>query len=429
MPPLSPKGPVTRLPASLRRGLSLPFLFLVLLVCLLASCGGDGAEGGETGNERCGLKVALSLDEINTTEIGTITIRITRQDGTTQEERSFSAMADLTDHVFYVPLGSYTVRAVTSRGYSGSASVTCTGTELKLVTIRLTGSGTPPPVLRLRVSLPDANLTPFGEAARTNGGAWTRRVIADVFPAGSDQRLTRTAVMTEAAFTGTILVELPLDRGSYDIRLWSDFADAGNGQSPYYDTEDLEQVKIRRDGYEACSDYKDAAYATLSGLAMGDTDTETDVTLERPLAKYRLVATDMTAYEKLEGVPPLEDLLVRVDYEGFFPSSFNVVTGKPNDSVEGLSYTCQPSWQTDDEGNVNLAADWVMVNGTESSVNATISLVTADGRVVSQTKRVAIHYKRGQLTTVSGKFLTAGHGGGGANIDTGWDDNTFEVEF
>ena len=429
MPILSPKGPVTRLPASLRRGLSLPFLFLVLLVCLMVSCGSDGAEGGETGNERCGLKVALSLDEINTTEIGTITIQITRQDGTTQEERSFSAMADLADHVFYVPLGSYIVRVVTSRGYSGSASVTCTDTELKRVTIHLTGSGTPPPVLRLRVSLPDANLTPFGEAARTGDGAWTRRVIADVFPAGSDQRLTRTTVMTEVAFTGTILVELPLDRGSYDIRLWSDFVDPGNGQSPYYDTEDLEQVKIRRDGYEACSDYKDAAYATLSGLAMGDTDTETDVTLERPLAKYRLVATDMAEYEKLEGVPPLEDLLVRVDYEGFFPSSFNVVTGKPNDSVEGLSYTCQPSWRTNDEGNVTLAADWVMVNGTESSVNATISLVTADGRVVSQTKRVAIHYKRGQLTTVSGKFLTAGHGGGGANIDTGWDDNTFEVEF
>ena len=57
-----------------------------------------------------------------------------------------------------------------------------------------------------------------------------------------------------------------------------------------------------------------------------------------------------------------------------------------------------------------------------------VTITSDDGTVVSRTQGVEVPYQRGRLTTVSGNFLTSGYGGG-VDIDTGWDDDTFEVEF
>ncbi len=186
---------------------------------------------------------------------------------------------------------------------------------------------------------------------------------------------------------------------------------------------------VNTGAYTACTDYKDAAYAYLESVSVTAEGGGTAVALERPLAKYRIVTKDIDRYRQLEGVPPLEELTVGVSYDEFFPSSFNVVTGRPNDAVEGVSYGCAPSWEADAEGNAALASDWVLVNGAESGVRLTVTVTAADGSTVCRTTGVSVPYRRGQLTTVSGNFLTAGLGGGGVDIDTGWDDGTFEVEF
>lgn len=48
--------------------------------------------------------------------------------------------------------------------------------------------------------------------------------------------------------------------------------------------------------------------------------------------------------DKGEALPPIEDLQVRVTYEGFFPTGFNVATGKPNDALNtGIHYTSVPT--------------------------------------------------------------------------------------
>ena len=85
------------------------------------------------------------------------------------------------------------------------------------------------------------------------------------------------------------------------------------------------------------TDKKDAYYSTTT-LSVPSSPTggvEGAVSLVRPFAKYRLIATDVEAYynliEKGEALPDIEDLQVRVTYEGFFPTGFNVATGKPND--------------------------------------------------------------------------------------------------
>ena len=160
------------------------------------------------------------------------------------------------------------------------------------------------------------------------------------------------------------------------------------------------------------------------------------MTLERPFAKYRLIATDVEAYynliEKGEALPPIEDLQVRVTYEGFFPTGFNVATGKPNDALNtGIHYTSVPTVAEGYDAKVNrqVGADFVLTNGEESFVNVTIQMIdTNTGDIVTTVQHVKISYKRGHLTTVTGHFLTAGKTPGGVQIDTEWGEDVV-IEF
>ena len=198
--------------------------------------------------------------------------------------------------------------------------------------------------------------------------------------------------------------------GDYDLRLWADW----NGG--YYNADDLGKVLVLTDSYVANgeTDKKDAYYSTTT-LSVPSSPTggvEEAVSLVRPFAKYRLIATDVEAYynliEKGEALPPIEALQVRVTYEGFFPTGFNVATGKPNDALNtGIHYT----------------------NGEESFVTVTIQMVdTNTGEAVATVQHVKIPYKRGHLTTVTGHFLTAGKTPGGVQIDTEWGEDIV-IEF
>lgn len=193
---------------------------------------------------------------------------------------------------------------------------------------------------------------------------------------------------------------------------------------------------IVTDPYTANTDAKDAAYIAENDITLPDEGKEISLQLQRPLAKYRLIATDAEAYRKLsasfpEKYPPLEELTVTTQYGGFFPDGFNAATGKPNSATDGanIAYSLPLHSETvTADREMQMGSDWVFVNGTESAVMATIRVTDKDGKPVSEVKSVEIAYKRGHLTTVRGEFLTAGKSGGGIHIDTSWE-GEYNVEF
>lgn len=397
---------------------------LTLVACLvMVSCTDEPHDGGH------GIAVGIDRSACPDAAVGEITITITSDDGTYQTSRTFTDMRKLGATLFSVPPGCYTVTATTDGGLGGKARTCVDDDDVRRVIISLTEGGAEQPVLRLAVTLPDGYLPPFDGTTRAGKRQYSRRIIADVYTADGGTHVMRRSVVADVEPGGTATLDLPLDEGLYGIRLWSDYVTADGGLSPFYDTSDLQQVRLNTGAYTACSDYKDAAYACLEGVTVAAGDNELAVALERPLAKYRIVAKDIDSYRQLDGVPAVSSLTVSVAYEGFFPSSFNVLTGKPNNAVEGVGYAAQPSWSTNAEGLTELASDYVMVNGTESAVRLTVSIIGPDGAVVSRSSGVNVPYRRGRLTTVSGNFLTAGHGSGGVDIDTSWDDDTYEVEF
>ena len=116
----------------------------------------------------------------------------------------------------------------------------------------------------------------------------------------------------------------------------------------------------------------------------------------------------------------------RVTYEGFFPTGFNVATGKPNDALNtGIHYTSVPTVAEgyDEASARQVGADFVLTNGEESAVAVTIQMIDANtDETVCTVSGIKIPYKCGYLTTVTGRFLTAGKTAGGVLIDTEWND-------
>ena len=183
------------------------------------------------------------------------------------------------------------------------------------------------------------------------------------------------------------------------------------------------------------TDKKDAYY-TASVLNVDEEDTEQAITLTRPFARYRLIANDVEGYLNLikngENLPAIEDLQVCVTYEGFFPTGFDVATGKPNDALNiGINYTTAPVSATgypETEAR-QVGADFVLTNGEESFVTVTVQMTNKHtGEAISTVSGIKIPYKRGHLTTVTGRFLTTGKTTGGVQVDNNWE-NDVTIDF
>ena len=305
----------------------------------------------------------------------------------------------------------------------GHAEVSAGGMTRLLLTLTGGSAGTELTTVRLALTVPGLDLPAY----TTRADGKQLRCVVEAYRAGTNVKVYRRVQDCALQSDGTFLAELSLMPGDYDLRLWADW----NGG--YYNADDLGKVLVLTDSYVANgeTDKKDAYYAT-SSLSIPSSPTGgvegASVSLERPFAKYRLIATDVEAYynliDKGEALPAIEDLQVRVTYEGFFPTGFSVATGKPNDALNtGIHYTSVPTVAEGYDAKVNrqVGADFVLTNGEESFVNVTIQMIdTNTGDIVATVQHVKIPYKRGHLTTVTGHFLTAGKTPGGVQIDTEW---------
>lgn len=287
------------------------------------------------------------------------------------------------------------------------------------------------PMLRLLLELPEPNLPDYiptrTRSAKTD---YTLRCVAELCKAGTGKVVLHRAVTPEPQTDGTYLMELSVPEGDYDLRLWTDYAHIDNPLADtYYNMESLEAVSIITKPYTANIDAKDAAYYNESNVTLPEEGTEKTIKLQRPLAKYRIIADDVETYRKLaeaepEKYPPLEELTVTVQYEGYFPSEFNAGNNKVTDSATGIGFSAT---LTDTEASeLPLVTDWIMASG-ESSVTAMLTVSDSNGNRICGVSGVRIAYKQGCMTTVRGKFLTAGICGGGITIDAEW--NEIIIEF
>lgn len=351
---------------------------------------------------------------------------------------------------------------------TASSQEEVTAGEVKRILLTLQGgtSGITLSTVRLLLTVPGKEMPPYTQTRATDGATHQLRCVAEVYRQGITTRVHRRVQLCGEQPDGTYLAELSLLPGDYDVRLWADWVTDGTTNDKYYNADDLSAVTVLTDNYVAngLTDEKDAYYTNSLSLTVSPSltlpsgeGTQTGeanqsspiggvegasssdgvegavaVSLIRPFARYRIIANDVENYiDLIEGgddLPPIEDLTVRVSYEGFFRTTFDVVTGKPIDSMAGISYAAgivEADGYSPDEAR-QVGADFVFTNGDESFVTVTVQMLDKNtGETISTVTGIRIPYRRGQLTTVSGNFLTAGRTSGGVNIDTGWGDNPF----
>lgn len=446
---------------------------IVFLLCLCAAAGVVSCDDTDTPILPGEGALVVGLKELPATPPDSLTLYFFSADGGMAARKSYAGLRAF--QADYTPLqpGAYTVVLVAGVPLSAqparptlqelaewlkSAASTCPGmmtamaaatvTENEvgrlLLTLAAGTGGMAFADVRLLLTVPGLDLAAYDG---TRSGGKPLRCVVEVDKAGGGGLALRRELSCLQQADGTYLAELSLMPGDYDLRLWADW-DGG-----YYNTDDLGKVLVLTDNYVANgeTDKKDAYYATAplqlspegrepqanQSLPTGEVGgASVSLTLERPFAKYRLIATDVEAYYNLinkgEALPDIEDLQVRVTYEGFFPTGFNVATGKPNDALNtGIHYTSVPTVAEGYDAKVNrqVGADFVLTNGEESFVTVTIEMIdTNTGEAVATVQHVKIPYKRGHLTTVTGHFLTAGKTPGGVQIDTEWGEDIV-IEF
>ena len=445
----------------------LSLLLAALMLLLPTSCDKDIHENEYPLADGQG---ALIVGLESEAEVTDLTLYLFGSDGTADLCKTYDDPSGLASEYIPVPAGSYTLVIVANGDpadtkveplpeettipdlvewlkahaadfpymLTASEQIEVTSGDIERLHLVLTDgtSGIHLTTLSLSLTVPGLDL-PAYTATRANGSdSKLLRCVAEVYQAGTSNRVHRRVQDCSLQSDGTFLAELSLMPGDYDLRLWADW-DGG-----YYNADDLGKVLVLTDNYVANgeTDKKDAYYAATSISVVSQSSptggVEGAVSLERPFAKYRLIATDVEAYynliDKGEALPDIEDLQVRVTYEGFFPTGFNVATGKPNDALNtGIHYTSVPTVAEGYDAAVNrqVGADFVLTNGEESFVNVTIEMIdTNTGEAVATVQHVKIPYKRGHLTTVTGHFLTAGKTPGGVQIDTEWGDD-ITIEF
>ena len=442
----------------------------VLLSALFVACDDDAHENEYPLSEGQG---ALIVGLKGKAGVDALALYLFGSDGTTALCKTYDDPRALALEYIPVPAGSYTLAVVangagalpqettvadlqewlkahvadfpTLQTAAGQVEIADGGIHRVLQELADGADGIRLSTVRLALALPGADL-PAYTATRAGNEGKPLRCVAEVWQAGTENRVHRRTQLCTPQADGTYLAELSLMPGNYDLRLWADW-DGG-----YYDADDLGAVTVLTDSYVANGETgkKDAYYTTaplqlspegrgpqtqsLPSGEVGGAGADLVLALERPFAKYRLVATDVEAYLNLiksgEDLPAIGDLQVRVTYEGFFPTGFNVATGKPNDALNtGICYTSVPTVAGgyDEAAARQVGADFVLTNGTESSVAVTIQMLDPrTGEAVATVPHVDIPCRRGRLTTVTGHFLTAGKTAGGVQVDTGWDDVVIE---
>ncbi len=220
-----------------------------------------------------------------------------------------------------------------------------------------------------------------------------------VLKAANDvQTLTADAQGKEVTFTPTVV----LGR-NYTVTAYAYFGDTAKGS-----------IDVIAES-KGINDEKKDAYTWTGNInfATDQDGTNQNITLKRPYAKLRLIATDYNAAKT-------DVKSVTVEYKNQMYTMFNAVEGQFN-TEKSVSFTKQ--WNKDyyeaatTDGSKTIFADYVPVNET-GVAPFTVTVEYQNGETYTRKFTEDIPVKRNALTTLKGAFFTAG-----ATINVTVDDN------
>ena len=239
-------------------------------------------------------------------------------------------------------------------------------------------------------------------------------------------------------------VSMKLHALSYQLVVWKDYVSAETPQEDlHYNTQSLVPVIPNRASHTGNTEYKDVFVGTTSLDLTAYADqwgavVEQDVALQRPVARYELIATDVDKFLQriADGEVSGERFTARIKYSGYLPVGYNVLDDVPKHSLMYMQYNT--SFELPEEGTDELRVgfDYVFVsNEGSASVPMEIEIVNENNVTVANSV-LNVPLERGKNTVWTGEFLTGddqgGQGGGdepgededGIGIDPDYDNET-----
>lgn len=234
--------------------------------------------------------------------------------------------------------------------------------------------------------------------------------------------------------------ELTLDNGAYEFYVWADYVDAGTTTDKYYNTSDWEYIVLPNpNSHEGSNDMRDAFRGYVAKTVINSpevtADNTVDVTMQRPMARFEFIATDVDEFLESESRKraasnddsrsevDLDDYTIVFLYNGFMPSAYNLYTDKPNDAWQGVRFQNKATLTSD---GALMGFDYVFVNGSDTSVPIVMGVADKTGTIMSQTRTIDVPLTRSKNTVVKGEFFTQ-YSQGGVGIEPGFD-GSYDIE-
>ena len=262
------------------------------------------------------------------------------------------------------------------------------------------------------------------------------RYIVRTYPVSEKMRTTSDYTQ-EFVFTKDISegydheVTLDLLPGNYNVMVWSDLVQTSS-DSHFHNADNFAEITLQGD-HKGNNDYRDAFRGTNNITLVADIiervpDT-LDIAMQRPLAKYEFITTDLTEFinkeqtradakskaqstdgEDVTTKVSIEDYKVVFYYVGFMPNAYSLFTDKPVDSATGVLFESTLNSLSETEASVGF--DYVFVNGTESAVTVQIGIYDNEGTQLSLTEPIKVPIRRSHHTIMRGMFLMSETSGG-----------------
>lgn len=280
------------------------------------------------------------------------------------------------------------------------------------------------------------------------------RYIVNVYPA-SAYRQVNGDVVASYTFTKAEVdswdntVQFELERNFYDFVVWADYVDADSEADKYYNTSDFNLISLNG-ALSGSNDFRDAfiGYGKYDLTAEPAPYTYT-IPMERPMAKYRFISTDVDTFisrmmeikkkrleasrgedeeTKADTEDTKVDTKVEVDindyyvvfrYAQYYNTAYNALLNMPAAPDMGYSFTSTIQQLSDTEAEIGF--DYVFV-GEDTKVWVALEIYErskeGDDVKIGGVDKFLVELSRSKLTEVRGKFLTSQEDGGvGINPD------------
>lgn len=290
--------------------------------------------------------------------------------------------------------------------------------------------------------LPDREFIPLPAITKAGDGGnsivpegYLPRVVIEARREGESNPAVRAIMTVSEQELADERINLPvtlnLKSVPYRLTVWVDYVKDASLLDRHYNTESLSAVSHILP-YEEDHTHREAFYGNLDvNLSGQEGNVSTQVDVKRPLAHYRVVATDVREFlskQQANGRPGTGEYEVLVTYQYFLVTRINAITGEPTDSGTGFGYTRKISITPDME-ELELGADYVFAGEKDSGVTITVEVNDDGGNNVSRKANIEIPYRRGCTTTVKGALLTAKDGSGGGESGSGGIDIGFDNDY